>query len=291
MNNGLDKFSRRRGISLAEVLAAMVIGSMVLIALLGIHRRAERASAAVNRKLDSSRLPGEILQRIAEDIDKLISPGSETKITIASAIQHGYQGAKMTILRTIKDSKNKDVVLDEIIWQSYYDIESDMDGLVLYRGHSGISLEDSLLDNQRAAWEESYPMVPICSVMMFFEMVVPSGENLLDKWTSNTLPKGIRVSISFTEPMKNAAGEIEMLDEYKTTRTIAVDRTRSIAFDLISEKGPKGKSKSSKDAQSSKDALSKDAQSKDALSKDAQSGKDGLSKDRQGTGSEKTEAK
>lgn len=237
----MEKFGWRRGLSLAEVLAALVIGSMVLIALLGIYSRAERATAAVNRKLDNSRLPGEILQRIAEDIDKLISPGSETKITIENQVKHGYPAAKMEIVRTIKDSKNKDVTLDEIIWQGYYDIESDMPGLVLYRGHSGITSEDKLLDDERAEWEKGYPMVPICSGIMFFEIVVPSGEKFLEKWTSNTLPKGIRVSISFTEPMKTPEGDYEVLDKHKTTRTIAVDRTRTIKFDLIPEKDELGK--------------------------------------------------
>lgn len=235
-NDGLEKYGWRGGLSLAEVLAALVIGSMVLIALLGIYSRAERATAAVNRKLDSSRLPGEILQRIAEDIDKLISPGSETRITIENKLKHGYPAARMEIVRTIKDRRNKDVTLEEIIWQGYYDIESDMDGLVLYRGHSGITSEDKLLDDQRAEWEKSYPMVPICSGVMFFEIVVPSGENLLEKWTSNTLPKGIRVSISFTEPVKTPDGDYEVMDEDKTTRTIAVDRTKTIKFDLIPEK-------------------------------------------------------
>ena len=229
------------GLSLAEVLAALVIGSMVLIALLGIYNRAERATAAVNRKLDSSRLPGEILQRIAEDIDKLISPGSETRITIENKVKNGYPAAKMAIVRTIKDSKNKDVTLEEIIWQGHYDIESDMDGLVLYRGHSGITSEDKVLDDQRAEWEKGYPMVPICSGVTLFEIVVPSGENLLEKWTSETLPKGVRVSISFTEPMKTPDGDYEVMDEYKTTRTIAVDRTRTINFKLIAEEDEQSK--------------------------------------------------
>ena len=242
MNDTLDKFGFRRGISLAEVLAAIVIGSMVLISLLGIYHRAERATAAVNRKLDSSRLPGEILQRIAEDIDKLIAAGSETKITIEPGYQHGYRGAKMTIERTIKDSKNKDVTLEEIIWQSYYDIESDMEGLVLYRGHSGISLEDKLLDEQRADWEKGYPMVPICSGVTFFEIVVPSGENFLDRWTSAAMPKGIRISISFGEPVEVPGTSSEIPDEYKTVRTIAVDRTRTIKFNLALEGPEKGNS-------------------------------------------------
>ena len=250
---GRRKASRREaslaglaaGLSLAEVLAALVIGSMVLIALLGIYSRAERATAAVNRKLDSSRLPGEILQRIAEDIDRLISPGSETKITIENKVKNGYPAAKMAIVRTIKDSKNKDVTLEEIIWQGYYDIESDMDGLVLYRGHSGITSEDKVLDDQRAEWEKGYPMVPICSGVTFFEIVVPSGENLLERWTSEALPKGIVVSISFTAPMKMADGDYEVMDEYKTTRTIAIDRTRTIKFELISEED--GQSKGSEE--------------------------------------------
>lgn len=240
MNDTFKKFGFRRGLSLAEVLAAIVVGSMVLVSLLGIYNRAERATAAVNRTLDSSRLPGEILQRIAEDIDKVISAGAETRITIEPGYQNGYRGSKMTIVRTIKDSKNKDVTLEEIIWQSYYDIESDMEGLVLYRGHSGISLEDKLLDEQRADWEKGYPMVPICSGVTLFEITVPSGENVLEKWTSEAMPKGIIISISFSEPVQVSSADSEIPDEYKTTRTIAVDRTRTIKFDLAKIEAKKG---------------------------------------------------
>lgn len=244
MTRSLDNPDFRRGISLAETLAALVIGSMVLVSLLGLYSRAERATAAVNRKLDTSRLPGEILQRIAEDLDRLIATGAETKITIEPGFQHGYRGSKMTIERSIKDSKNKDVTLEEIIWQSYYDIESDMEGLVIYRGHSGITVEDKLLDAQRAEWEKSYPMVPICSGVTFFEIVVPSGENFLDRWTSEKLPTGINLTISFTEPVQISDSDSEIPDEYKTTRTIAVDRTRSIKFNLAVEEAGQGNNSS-----------------------------------------------
>jgi len=114
MRMAFRTFGVRRGLSLAEVLAALLIGSMVLIALLGLYSRAERATAAVNRKLDSSRLPGEILQRIAEDIDKLISPGSETTVTIENKLRKGYPAAKLTIVRTITDSKNEERILEEM---------------------------------------------------------------------------------------------------------------------------------------------------------------------------------
>jgi prepilin-type N-terminal cleavage/methylation domain-containing protein len=51
------------GFSLAEVLTALMIGAMVLVAVLGIYGRAERSAAAVTRKLDSLRLPSESLLR------------------------------------------------------------------------------------------------------------------------------------------------------------------------------------------------------------------------------------
>ena len=232
IKKALPRFGWRGGFSLAEILAALVIGSMLLIAVLGIYNRAERAGAAINRKLDSSRVPGEVLQRIAEDLDKLIAPGSETKITIANKLKSGFPAAKLTIVQNIVDSKNKEVTLEEIIWISGYDIESEAEGLTLYRGHSGITLEDKLLDDQRAGWEKGYPLVPICSGITFFEILVPSGKNLLDKWTSNSLPKGIVVTISFAESVRTSTGDYEVADEDKITRTIAIDRTRKIKFEI-----------------------------------------------------------
>ena len=232
MEEALHRSERRGGFSLAEVLAALLVGSMLLIALLGIYGRVEQATAAVNRNLDSSRLPAEIIQRIAEDLDKVISPGSETKITIENKYKNGYPAAMLTIVRTIVDSTNKEQTLEEITWLSGYDIESDMDGLVLYRGHTGMTQEDKLLDDQRAEWEAGYPLVPICSGITLFEILVPSGERFLNKWTGNALPKGIVVTISFAEPVETPTGDYEVAEEDKTTRTIAIDRTRRINFEL-----------------------------------------------------------
>ena len=60
----------RPGFSLAEILAAMIIGSMVLVAVLTIYSRVEYTANAVTNKLNKSRLPSEVLQLIAEDLDK-----------------------------------------------------------------------------------------------------------------------------------------------------------------------------------------------------------------------------
>ena len=208
-----------------------MIGSMVLVAVLGIYSRAETSAAAVTRKLDSSRVSSEVLQRIAEDIDRIVTPGSDTKVTIENKFENGFSTARLTILKTIYDSKNKPQVFEKIVWQSSYD--NDANGLVLYRSYSGVGLEDKLLDEQRESWEKEYPFVPICTGVTFFKIQVPRGENFQDKWTSDSLPKGIAVTISFAKPFKTLMGTLDVPDAEKITRTIAVDRTRKIKFIFI----------------------------------------------------------
>lgn len=222
----------RWGFSLAEVLAVLVVVSMVLVAVLAVYSRAERAAAAVTRKFDAFQVPSEVLQRIAEDLDRVISPGSEVKMIISNKISDGLQSAKMTILRTVVDSKGKQRTLEEIIWQTGYDFETDTEGMVLYRGHSGIMLEDKLLDDQRSDWEKGYPLVPVCSGVTYFRIVVPQGEKVpdKDKWSSDSLPKCIKVTISFAEPVETLLGSYEVPEGQRVTRTIAIDRTRPIRF-------------------------------------------------------------
>ncbi len=223
----------RAGVSLAEVLAALVIGSMVLVALLGLYRRCEQAAAGVHRKLDNSRLPGEILQRIAEDLDRQIAPGSQTKVTIANTYKQGFPAAKLTITRKIADQRNQQRILEEIVWQSGYDVESGVEGLVLYRGHSGLTLEDKLLDKVRQDFDKAYPMVPICAGVTCFEILVPTGDDDFARvWTSDSPPGGIVVTISFAPPEKGPDGSFEVPEQEKFSRTIAIDRTRKIAFKI-----------------------------------------------------------
>jgi len=219
---------QHRAFSLAEVLAALTIGAMVLVAVLGIYSRAENSATAITRKLDSSQLPSEVLQRIAEDLDRMITPGSDTRITVENKTEKGYPTARLTILNTIYDSKNNQQVFEQIIWQSSFD--NDANGLVLYRSHTGIALEDKLLDEQRKGWEKAFSFVPICTGVTFFKIQVPGEEDFLDKWTSVSLPRGIVVTISFAEPFKTLTGTWDVPDVEKITRTIAIGRTRKIRF-------------------------------------------------------------
>jgi prepilin-type N-terminal cleavage/methylation domain-containing protein len=222
------------GFSLAEVLTALTIGAMVTVAVLGIYHRAENSAAAVTRRLDSSRLPGEVLQRIAEDLDNIISSSSDAKITIENKFENVASmmlvpAAKLTITRTIQDSRDREQKFREIIWQSSYDFESATNSLTLYRSSGGINLEDKVLEKNKDDFERE-AFVPICSGTTFFKIEALSGKDPIERW-NGAPPRGIVVTISFAEPYKRADGTFDVLDEEKITRTIAIDRTRKIRFD------------------------------------------------------------
>ncbi len=222
---------QKSAFSLAEVLAALTIGAMILVAVLGIYSRAERSSAAIIRKLDSSQLPREILQRIAEDLDKIITADSGTKITIENKFKKGLPAARLTIQQTIYDKDNKQQIFEEIVWQSSYDL--DANNLTLYRSHRGIELEDKLLDEKRADLEKEYPFVPVCTGLTLFKIQVPKGEEFQNVWRSPSPPLGITVTISFAEPYETETGTLDVPDSEKISRTIAINRTRKIKFTLL----------------------------------------------------------
>jgi len=228
-----------RGLTLAEMLAALTIGAMVIVGVLGIYRRAEQSAASVTRKLDSSRMPGEVLQRIAEDLDNVISSSSDATITIENKFENVASAmlipaARLAVTRTIQDSSDKEQIFEEIIWQSSYDYESGINGLVLYRSHSGINLEDKVLEKNKDNFEREL-FVPICSGLTFFKISAIAGKDPVERW-SGSPPRGIVVTISFAEPYKKADGTFDVPDEKKIIRTIAIDRTRKIRFDTSAGK-------------------------------------------------------
>jgi len=141
------------GFSLAEVLAALTIGAMIVVAILSIYHRAERSASAAIRRLEESQLPGEVLQYIAEDLDRMISSNTDAKVTIQNKLEAVASGrlipaARLSMTRTITDAQDKEHIFEEIIWQSSYNIESLTEGLVLYRSHSRINLEDKVLQEK-----------------------------------------------------------------------------------------------------------------------------------------------
>ena len=220
------------GFSLAELLAALVIAAMVLVAVLGVYGRAETGAAAITRRLNSSQLPSEIIQRIAEDIDRTTMAGSGAKVTIENKFEEGFPTARLTILKTIYDKDNKKQTFERIVWQASFDYESNTGGLILYRSHSGIDLEDRILDEQKEDWEREL-FVPICTGVTFFKIQVPRGDTFQNRWASDSLPGGIVVTISFAQPFKTLDGTLDVPEAEKITRTIAINRTRKIRFIII----------------------------------------------------------
>jgi type II secretory pathway pseudopilin PulG len=220
----------RGGFSLAEVLVALIMGAMILVAVLSIYSRAENSAAAVTNRLDIARVPSEILQRIVEDIDKIVTPDSDTKVTIENKFDKGFPTARLTLLKTIYNRYNQKQTFEKIIWQANYD--STTNGLILYRSHSGIAAEDKLLNEQKEDWEKEL-FVPVCDGITFFKIQVPKGEDVFEEnWTADPLPPGIVVTISFAEPFKALDGSFDVPEDEKITRHMAVDRTRKIKFVL-----------------------------------------------------------
>jgi hypothetical protein len=218
------------GFTLAEVLAALTIGTMVLIVVLAIYSRAQNGAAGVTNKLESNRLPQEILQRISEDLDRIISSGQETQINIDNKFQEGYQVAKLEIIKSINNEKNEPQTLEKIVWQS--NIEPDnpsAEGLTLYRSHSGIAMEDALLDRQKEQWQREL-FVPVCTGLTLFSVVVPDGNNVINKWSGQNLPAAITMSLSLAQPSKAADGTLEVPEEDIIVHTVAIDRTRKLTF-------------------------------------------------------------
>jgi len=227
------------GYSLGEMLAALVIGAMVLTAVLGIYGRANRAADAVLGKIESPMLCTEVLQLIAEDLDRVMG-AADASIVIQNGFDNGFARAQLILRRTFHDAENKEQTLDEIIWRAGYDYESGVPGLVVYRSYDGIALEDKLLEQKRRTWEKNYPFVPICRGVTFFRIEVTNGDDLIDKWSTPALPPGVRVSLSFAPPYETVRGTLDVADSDKVSRTIAVDRTRRVSFAVSSESGREG---------------------------------------------------
>ena len=227
-------FGHRQGFSLAEMITTLVIGAMVLVAILNIYSRAERSAAAITRQVESTQIATEVLQLIAEDIDKLIGAGSDVSMRVENKFNSdGYSSARLEIEKSIYDRKNKKQTFERIIWQSNYDFASDVEGLVLYRSHSGMGLEDRLLDDKRAEWELDYSFVPVCEGVTHFRIQIPREEDFLERWTRKSLPSGLVVTVSFAEPFDTSLGTLDVAEEEKVVRTMAVDRTKKAKFRVV----------------------------------------------------------
>jgi prepilin-type N-terminal cleavage/methylation domain-containing protein len=224
----------KRGFSLIELLAVLVIGTMLIIASMGVYGQMQRAVGELNSSVETQQLPNEILQRIAEDLDRIVAPLSgrdaDTQISIMNKFDESYQSAQLKITTTYYDTKNEKQIFDEIIWQSNYDF--DANGLILYRSHSGLTVEDKLLGGEKTKSKNEL-FIPVAAGLTYFKIEVPRGDNLLDNWTSERLPNAVKISLSFAFPFRDIDGRFAVPDNQMYTRTVAIDRTRQIKFRFV----------------------------------------------------------
>jgi len=225
------KHKSRKAFSLIEIVTVMVISSMIMISTLAIFNRVRKATASINARLDKEDVADEVIQRIAEDLDRLAAPGFDTKVTINNKSSNGYNISQLIIENKIYDKSSKPQTFEKIVWQSQFDEIENI--TILYRHHGGLNLEDKILDGglQTEQSDGTELFIPICWGMTLFEIVVPKKDvDPLTQWTKPELPKSVAVKISFAEPIENLDGTFEILEEDIIVRNIAIDRTRKMKY-------------------------------------------------------------
>ena len=240
---------------MAEMLVALVIAAMVLTAILSVYARANRAAEAVRKKIETPVLTAEVLQLFARDLDRIVG-AEDVTVQIKNGFDNGFATAQLILRRSVRDSQNKEELLEEIVWRGAYDYDSAIPGLVIYRSHEGVGLEDKLLDQKREDVESLYPLIPVCRGVTFFRIEVPKGIAFLDRWSEASLPPGAKVTLSFADPYETVSGTRDVQDYEKTSRTIAIDRTRAIKFTVTSRGDSEGQDPESEEGTDEKPAQS-----------------------------------
>ena len=216
--------------TLVEVLVSLTIAALILITLFSIYARINSVEAAINKRYDENAMAQEILQRIAEDIDRFGLAKENATINFQSKFEKGHRVARLTMENHLyADRKQKRSIFEKVVWQSAYDPE--INDFVLYRAHSGITYEDKLLEGQKTEAEREL-FIPLCSGVTYFKIEALQGLRVMDRWygTSGQMPPAVVVTISFAESFESPTGGFDVPEDKKITRTIAVDRARKITF-------------------------------------------------------------
>lgn len=228
MSRCLIKF--HRGLTLLEVLVALAIGSLIIVACVAILNHGNKVFTSIESALDENTLPREIFQMIIRDIDEVANPDSDATLQIETRSNKGAIETRLTIIGRIYDSKNKPIEMKKIVWQSRYD--NEMRRITLYRARGGIDIADSILDTQAQENPNSLVFVPVTDELTYFEFSVLQGDSDdVTEWVKKELPTAIRISMSFESLQEEEASEEETAqDDSILSRVVVVDRTREIKF-------------------------------------------------------------
>jgi len=228
------KIKFRLAMTLIEVIVVLMLAGMVLLAVMGIYNRVRASAVVILDRLEQNRLQSEVLQKIAEDIDRLAAPGFDATINFRNKMDNGYRSAQLILENSYYDKSNRKSTYERIIWQTSYDPQ--IDSMILYRLHEGINVEDKVLEKDPKSSPSAGLFIPVAAGVTYFELKAQQGEQILSAWTSDSLPKAVRVSLSF-EPFRQLSnGSVGVPEEAILFRTIAVDRTRMIPYQFIKKK-------------------------------------------------------
>ena len=101
MNRKKQTTEYRKAFSLIEVIVALTMASMIMITTITIYSQVRKAVAAVNEKMGSGNIATDVLQLIAEDIDRLSTSGMDTTIKIQNKAVKGLHKSQMIITSRI----------------------------------------------------------------------------------------------------------------------------------------------------------------------------------------------
>lgn len=217
--------------SLVETIVVLLIASMVLLAVMSIYNRVRASAAVIMDHLEQDRLQNEIMQKIAEDIDRMVAPGFDTTIKFRNKIDNDYRSAQLILESGYYGNTNKKKIYERIVWQTNFD--PSQGALILYRMHEGLNVEDKVLEKDADSSPSSGLYIPVASGVTYFELKAQQGENVLGAWTSETLPKSVRIALSFEPFQELYDGSVGVPEESTAIRTVAVDRTRKIPYQFV----------------------------------------------------------
>jgi type II secretory pathway pseudopilin PulG len=216
--------------TLVETIVVLMLASLILVAVLGVYGRMRANAGAILDRLQQNRLQAEILQKIAEDIDRLAAPGFEATINFQNKPDSGYRSAQLILENSYYGNNDKKDIYEKIEWRTSYD--SQYGTLKLYRMHDGLNVEDKVLGVD----PDKPKYIPVAEGVTHFELKAQQGKTVLGAWTSETLPKAVRIGISFALPQELDDGSIGVPEEEISFRTVAIDRTRLIPYQFIKKK-------------------------------------------------------
>ena len=221
--------NRCRGFSLVETLVVVALAAMILIGALEVYNHVRSDTTIILGKLDENRLADEVLQRMAEDVDRIVAPGFDSTMQIRNKLDNGFYTAQLIIEnKYYGNQQTTPQIYERVIWQAVYD--GFENALLLYRLHGGLNVEDKILDVNKEEKEKSL-YIPMASGITFFEIQAVEAQKMIPSWADQTkLPKGIRIGISFAEMEEDSSGQWSVPEDKILYRTVAINRSREITY-------------------------------------------------------------